>query len=286
VPGDVPHPIRLVQTAQGAVIALSGTPLSSFPDVNVSGESTQEQLFALVNSGNVDTIVTATADVTAMSGHAAYYVGSDFAAVGHTGVNAITLASDNTPVPVSGLFDPVYPDNMLYDENLDLGAKGMQIGFTAPGPFCAALPAPLSVTTNATNAVSSISTVAVDFSASPADRQTCGGVRAARPKTIVVTNYGNQPLTIDNVSLDVGGAAFFTAYVNSVGMTTAVVDPAIGGVPGSAVVVVSPKLIADTSSGSHTGTATLTISTSVGGTPTSGIDVLPTIALSNTVVCP
>lgn len=284
VPGDNPHTFKLARTARGAIIK-SANVIASFPNQNVQSESDLETLFTLTNSGNVAASLALDSVLTGTYGNAAHFVGSDFATVSHPASQTITLAADNTPVSVDGFFDPVYPpgDFSAYDEILDLVTPTVQTTFSTSERLCDVLPSRIDIAGTGTNAVTGVSVTSIDFSASPADRQTCGGLRAARPKTIVITNYGNQVLHIDSLTLD--DPSGFSVYVNSPGLAEADVpawDP-VAGRPGSAVVVISPNRIMDTSSGTHTATASLTIATSIGGVPGNAIAPIP---LANSVVCP
>jgi len=107
---------------------------------------------------------------------------------------------------------------------------------------CNVLPANFDIVGRGTNALfdvaGGIGSLAFRSALSP---HTCGASRAAEPKTLVITNYGNVPLNITGITLD--DPTWFTAYVGTSGTTSATVAAAVQGEPGTAIVVVAPKQV-------------------------------------------
>ncbi len=292
VPNDSEeHKLHIQQTAQGAILAFVGSPLTSFGKINVAAQSDQATLWEVNNTGNVSAVLNTNSVVTGPSGsHAAFLFtpnGSVYASQGNAHPSSLTLAPGATTGPITGAFAPVFTGT--YNPNTDVGVSTMTNTFTSPVTrLCAALPATSQVTGEGANAVSSLSTNAIDFGAS-SGAQTCGGTRASRPRTVVLTNYGNEVLRIDSIALDAGGTDSFTAYINQSGTTGGVNvdgrDPETGA-PGTAILVVVPKLIPSNPGVTTTVTSNLNIVTSLNGVTTTGTDALDPIALSNSVTCP
>jgi hypothetical protein len=257
IPNDSPHDIPIVQTARGAVITVNQLlPIASSPpapsasptfgDVNITAIAPASQpIFEIANVGNLSTNASLTWTVSSSSGNAPEFtIDGQSLLKGPPTMYPVALDPTLGVITMSGSFDPVLgvPDSQVFHGDDDLVFSTLTTAITAPGPVCDALPANFDLVGRGTNALfdvaGGIGSLAFRSLASP---HQCGANRAAEPKTLVVTNYGNLPLNLTGITLD--DSTWFSAYVGTSGTTSATVPAAVMGEPGTAIVVVAPKQV-------------------------------------------
>lgn len=274
--GDSAHVIPLVQSARGAILSLSPY-TTTLGDVNVVGQSPITPFFALNNTGNLSASVTLTADVAGTTGSAEYAVFGTTASASAPALLTETIAVGSKDYSVS--FDPA--DESIYDPMLDLVQSTLTASAVTSDPMCDAV-LPLEVLLDArgtSDAVTYNIGANLDLPTQACNTQT------NPPTSVVVSNFGVDPLDITGVSLDMGGTSWFSAYIGFTNNTMATVPPVMNGTPGSATITIAPKFISTVLGQPVNGTSvsgTLTISAEINATP------LPdkVITISQPVSCP